>query len=135
LHSHFDLERSEQTARVLKALSHPAVRVLAHPTGRRIGHRPAIDLDIDAVITAAVENNVALEVNGHRDRLDLTAEHAALAIAGGALLAANSDAHRIGEMGNIANSVATMQRAGIAPSSVVNTKSVGAFREWAGAIG
>ena len=135
LHSHFDLERSEQTARVLKALSHPAVRVLAHPTGRRIGNRPAIDLDIDAVITAAVENNVALEVNGHRDRLDLTAEHAALAIAGGALLAANSDAHRIGEMGNIANSVATMQRAGIAPSSVVNTKSVGAFREWAGAIG
>lgn len=135
LHSHFDLERFEQTARVLTALSHPAVRVLAHPTGRRIGTRPAIDLDIDAVIAAAVENHVALEVNGHRDRLDLSAEHAALAVVGGAVLAANSDAHRIGEMGNIVNSVATMQRAGIAPSSVVNTMSVGAFQEWAGVTG
>jgi DNA polymerase (family 10) len=135
VHSHFDLDRFEQTARVLKALSHPAVRVLAHPNGRRIGNRAAIDLDIDAVIATAVENHVALEVNGHRDRLDLSAEHAALAVAGGAVLAANSDAHRIGEMGNVANSVATMQRAGVAPSSVVNTMSVDSFREWAGVIG
>ena len=135
VHSHFDLDRFEQTARVVKALSHPAVRVLAHPTGRRIGNRPAIDLDIDAIVDAAIENHVALEVNGHRDRLDLSAEHAALAVAAGAVLAANSDSHRIGEMGNVANSVATMQRAGIAPSSVVNTMSVEAFQEWAGVIG
>ena len=135
VHSHFDLDRFEQTARVLKALSHSVVRVLAHPTGRRIGNRPAIDLDIDAVIGAAIENQVALEVNGHRDRLDLSAEHAALAVAAGAVLAANSDSHRIGEMGNVANSVATLQRAGIAPSSVVNTMPVEAFREWAGVIG
>ena len=135
VHSNFDLDRFEQTARVLKALSHPAVRVLAHPTGRRIGNRPALDLDIDAVIAAAVENHVALEVNGHRDRLDLSVEHAALAVAGGAVLAANSDAHRIGEMGNVANAVTTMQRAGIPSSSVVNTMSVGTFREWAGVIG
>ena len=135
LHSHFDLERPEQTARVLTAVSHPAVRVLAHPTGRRIGNRPAIDVDFDAVIAAAVENNVALEVNGHRDRLDLSPEHAALAVAAGAYLAANSDAHRIDEMGNIANAVATMQRAGVAPPSVVNTLPVGEFREWAGVTG
>jgi len=135
VHSHFDLDRLEQTARVLKALSHPVVRVLAHPTGRRIGNRPAIDLDIDAVVAAAIENHVALEVNGHRDRLDLSAGLAAMAVAAGAVLTANSDSHRIGEMGNVANSVATMQRAGIAPSSVVNTMSVEAFREWAGVIG
>jgi DNA polymerase (family X) len=135
VHSHFDLDRFEQTARVLKALGHPVVRVLAHPTGRRIGNRPAIDLDIDAVIAAAIENQVALEVNGHRDRLDLSAGLAATAVSAGAVLAANSDSHRIGEMGNVANSVATMQRAGIAPSSVVNTMSVGAFRKWAGVIG
>ena len=135
VHSHFDLDRFEQTARVLKALSHPVVRVLAHPTGRRIGNRPAIDIDIDAVVAAAIENHVALEVNGHRDRLDLSAGLAAMAVAAGAVLAANSDSHRIGEMGNVANSVATMQRAGIAPSSVVNTMPVEAFREWAGVIG
>ncbi len=135
LHSYFDLDRLEQTTRVVKALGHPVVRVLAHPTGRRIGTRPPIDLDIDAVISAAIENDVALEVNGHRDRLDLSAELAAHAVAAGALLAANSDAHRIGEMGNVANSVATMQRAGVHPSSVVNAMPVDEFREWAGVSG
>jgi DNA polymerase (family X) len=135
VHSYFDLDRFEQTARVLKALGHPVVRVLAHPTGRRIGNRPALDLDIDAVIDAAIENQVALEVNGHRDRLDLSAGLAAMAVTAGAVLAANSDSHRIGEMSNVTNSVTTMQRAGIAASSVVNTMSVGAFREWAGVIG
>ena len=130
LHSHFDLDRSEQTDRVLKALSHPVVRVLAHPTGRRIGNRPAIDLEVEALIAAAVGNHVALEVNGHRDRLDLPVELAAIAAAAGALLAANSDSHRIGEMGNVANSVATMQRAGVSAASVVNTLPVDQFRAW-----
>jgi DNA polymerase (family X) len=135
LHSYFDLDRSEQTARVLKTLSHPVVRILAHPTGRRIGARPAIDLDIEAVISSAIENDVALEVNGHRDRLDLSATLAAQAVAAGAFLAANSDSHRPGEMGNIANSVATMQRAGVGPASVVNTMPVDRFRGWASRLG
>jgi DNA polymerase (family 10) len=130
LHSFFDLDRSEQTARVLRALGHPVVRVLAQPTGRRIGARPGIDLDIEAVIATAIEHDVALEVNGHRDRLDLSASHAAKAVAAGGLLAANSDAHRIGEMGNVANAVATMQRAGVGPHSVVNSWPVDTFISW-----
>lgn len=132
LHSNFDLDRSEQTARVLTAMEHPVVRVLAHPTGRRIGTRPAVDLDIEAVISSAVENRVALEVNGHRDRLDLSASLAAQAVAAGAMLAADSDAHRIGEMGNLANAVATMQKAGVRPASVVNALPLDRFREWVG---
>ncbi|HET9202070.1 MAG TPA: PHP domain-containing protein [Acidimicrobiia bacterium] len=130
LHSFFDLTRDEQTARIVRALSHPVVRVLAHPTGRRIGARPAVELDIEAVIAAAIDHDAALEVNGHRDRLDLSATHAALAVSAGALLAADSDAHRVGEMGNIANSVATMQRAGVSPESVVNTWSATRFMAW-----
>jgi len=132
VHSNFDLDRHEQTARVLLAMEHPVVRVLAHPTGRRIGTRPAIDLDIDAVISTAVDNHVALEVNGHRDRLDLSAPLAARAVADGALLAADSDSHRIGEMGNIANAVATMQKAGVGPGSVVNALPLGRFTDWVG---
>jgi DNA polymerase (family X) len=132
VHSNFDLDRNEQTARVLLAMEHRVVRVLAHPTGRRIGTRPAIDLDIDAVIAAAVVNHVALEVNGHRDRLDLSAPLAARAVAAGALLSADSDSHRIGEMGNIANAVATMQRAGVVPGSVVNALPRARFTDWVG---
>ena len=135
LHSNFDLDRSEQTARVLTAIEHPMVRVLAHPTGRRLGNRPAVDLDIDAVISSAVENRVALEVNGHRDRLDLSARLAAQAIAAGAMLAADSDAHRIAEMGNIANAVATMQKAGVSSGSVINALPFDRFREWSRVFG
>ncbi len=135
LHSHFDLERTEQTARVLAAMEHPVVRVLAHPTGRRIGIRPAVDLDIDAVISSAIEHQVALEVNGHRDRLDLSAGLAARAVEAGALLAANSDAHRIGELGNVANSVATMQKAGVGLASVINTRPASLFLDWVSRTG
>ena len=130
LHSHFDLARDEQTARVLSAMRHPVVRILAHPTGRRIGIRPAVDLDVEAVIAAAVDHDVALEVNGHRDRLDLSADLATAALPAGAMLAANSDAHRMGELGNVANSVGTLQRAGVPPASVVNTLPVTRFRDW-----
>jgi DNA polymerase (family 10) len=130
LHSHFDLGREEQTARVLTAMRHPVVRILAHPTGRRIGIRPAVDLDVEAVIAAAVDHGVALEVNGHRDRLDLSADHATAALSAGAMLAANSDAHRMGELGNVANSVGTLQRAGVPPASVVNTLPVARFWDW-----
>jgi DNA polymerase (family 10) len=130
LHSYFDLERAEQTARIVKAMSHPVVRVLAHPTGRRIGTRPPVDLDIETIIDAASEHGVALEVNGHRDRLDLSASLVEKVLDAGGLMAANSDAHRIGEVGNVANAVATMQRAGATPESVVNCWPVGRFVSW-----
>jgi len=130
LHSHFDLDRDEQTARVLRALGHPSVRVLAHPTGRRIGIRPAIDLDLDEVIAGAIEHDVALEVNGHRDRLDLSAPLAAHAVRAGALLALNSDAHRVGELRNIDNAVGTGQKAGVGAGSVINTLPWSGLVEW-----
>jgi DNA polymerase (family 10) len=111
-------------------VSHPLVKVLAHPTGRRIGNRPPIAVDVAALIAAAIEHDVAMEVNGHRDRLDLSARHIEQALEAGALLAANSDAHRTGEMGNVANSVATLQRAGAGPDSVVNCWPAPRFLPW-----
>lgn len=130
VHSHFGLTRSEQTARVSTALSHPVVRVLAHPFGRRIGIRPCLDIDMDAVIASAIRHGVALEANGHRDRLDLPADWVATAAAAGALLAANSDAHRLGEMGNVANAVAILQRAGVTSDHVINTRDAAAMTQW-----
>lgn len=131
VHSYFGLDRDTQTKRVIAALEHPVVRVLAHPYGRRIGIRPPMDLDMDAIVESAVENGVALETNGHRDRLDLPAEWIEIAAEQGALFAANSDAHRPDEMDNIANAVATLQRAGVTPDRVVNTFAEEDFFEWA----
>jgi DNA polymerase (family 10) len=130
IHSRFDLGREEQTRRVTAALRHPVVKVLAHPTGRRIGIRPSLALDLDAVFAVAAEEGVALELNGHRDRLDLSAELTQRALAAGCLLAANSDAHRLGELSNVENAVATAQRAGVTPDRVVNTRDLEALIGW-----
>ena len=130
VHSHFGLDRDTQTLRIVRALEHPIVRVLAHPFGRRIGIRPPLDVDMEAVIDAAVGNDVALETNGHRDRLDLSADWILLAAGRGAVFAANSDAHRITEMENITNAIATLQRAGIRPERVINTLPASGMGRW-----
>lgn len=131
VHSHFQLDRDTQTARVIQALQHPKVKVLAHPFGRRIGIRRALAVDMDAVIDVAIGNGVALESNGHRDRLDLPADWIGRAAVRGALFTADSDAHRVEEMPNVANAVATLQRAGVTASQVVNTFALDEFTEWA----
>ena len=130
VHSYFGLDRDAQTKRITSALEHPIVRILAHPFGRRIGVRPAIDLDMDAVIDVAKAQGVALETNGHRDRLDLPPAWIAVAADRGAFLAANSDAHRVHEMDNIANAVATLQRSGVTPGRVINSFEVDDLSEW-----
>lgn len=130
VHSHFTLDRAAQTRRVVRAMEHPKVKVIAHLTGRRIGIRPPIDVDLEAVSAAAVRTGTALEVNGHLDRLDLSADGIRQAVERGVLLAANSDAHRLPEMGNAANAVGIMQRAGVPPEIVVNTWPVERFLDW-----
>ena len=131
VHSHFSLGQVEQTHRLVKALSHPAVRVLAHPFGRRIGIRPPIDIDFPAVVEAAVAGSVAFEVNGHRDRLDLPVTWIEVAADAGAVFAASSDAHRVSEMLNVENAVASLQRAGVGPERVVNAMPLEEFLAWA----
>jgi DNA polymerase (family X) len=63
VHSRFDLAAGEQTARILRAVAHPAADVLAHPTGRRLGQRKPMDFDVDAVLVACREHGVAVEAN------------------------------------------------------------------------
>ena len=132
VHSHFGLEAVEQTERVIRAITHPLTDVIAHPTGRRIGVRPPIDLDLRAVFEAAATSSTALEVNGHLDRLDLSVENVEQAAELGVLFAVNSDAHRPAELSNIFNGIKVLQRAGIPPSQVINTWEVGRFLEWLG---
>jgi DNA polymerase (family X) len=131
VHSNFGLDRDEQTARLIRAIEHPSVRVIAHPTTRRVGLRPPIDVDFDEILTAAARTGTALEVNGHIDRLDLSAELARRAHDAGVLLVADSDAHRPDEMDNVANAVAMLQRAGVPPEGVVNAWDPDRLLDWA----
>ena len=77
VHTHFELDREAQTRRLVTAMRNPAVRAIAHLSGRRIGLRPGIDLDVEAVLAAAEETGTAIEINCHLDRLDASHGRAA----------------------------------------------------------
>ena len=133
VHSLFDLDPDAQTRRVITAIRHPAVNAIGHLTGRQIGSRPGIDLDVDAVIEAAAETGTALEINCHLRRLDIAPEVARRAVAAGAHLVISTDAHTIGELDQMRWGVLNAQRGWVDKSRVVNTWPVDRFLAWVAA--
>ena len=93
VHSHFNLTRTDQTARVKRAMANPNVDILFHPTGRIINRRPPIELDMDEIIAYAKKTGTILEVNALPERADLKDEYIRAAIAAGVKLSIDSDAH------------------------------------------
>jgi DNA polymerase (family 10) len=122
VHSKFSLSRADQTARILRAMDHPRFNILAHPTGRLIGEREPYDLDMLRVLRKARERQVALEVNAHPERLDLTDVYCRMAKDEGVLLAINSDAHAPGEFDNLEWGVGQARRGWIEASDVLNAR-------------
>ena len=129
VHSGFNLPREAQTARMVRAISHPAVDLIAHPTGRILGGRPGYDVDIEALIEAAREHDTALEINASQ-RLDLSAENARLARDAGVLLCVDTDAHSTRMLGNIEFGVIMARRAWCEPKNVLNCKSAEELKAW-----
>jgi DNA polymerase (family 10) len=109
------------TRRVLRAIEHPAVHILGHPTGRMLPRRPASDLDMEAVCRAALAHGVALEINANPRRLDLKDDHAFLARQIGCLFAISTDAHSPRELDLMRFGVGTAQRGWVEAKDVVNT--------------
>jgi DNA polymerase (family 10) len=132
VHSRFSQAGPAMTARIARALEHPMVDVLVHPTGRRIGEREPYDIDLDALCAIARRHDKALEINGSPARLDLKDSHARRAAELGVRVAIDTDLHTPADAQNMALGVATARRAWIAPQGVVNTLPVGWLREWAG---
>jgi DNA polymerase (family 10) len=98
IHSAFALSREAQTTRLLRAIAHPSVDILAHPTARQIGRRASIDLDLERVLSSAVEAGVWLEVNAQPERLDLDAAACRRAATLGATFVVSTDAHSTAEL-------------------------------------
>jgi DNA polymerase (family X) len=123
LHAGQRRRESELTRMVTEAMRHPAVRALSHPKGRILNHRPENALDLDAVFAVATETGVALEVNGLPDRIDLSATHVEEALAAGAELVLNSDAHSERGLDSLDFALATARKAGVSAGSVVNCRA------------
>ncbi len=132
VHSHFDLPAEAQTHRVVTAMQHPAVDVIGHLTGRMIGRRPGIELDVAAVFDAAAATGTALEINCHLDRLDVPAE-LLLQARGRTDLTylISTDSHHADEYANVRWGVANARRGWVEASSVANTWAADRFLEWA----
>ncbi len=121
LHSRLDQPAEVVTERVLKALAHPRVCAMAHPTGRLIGSRDAAAFDMDRVLGRAAELGVAMEINSQPDRMDLKDVHARLAREKGVRLVIDTDAHSVAQLENIRFGVFTARRAGLTKADVLNT--------------
>jgi DNA polymerase (family 10) len=130
VHSAFRQTRERMTGRLLDAMANPFVHVLGHPTTRLIGSREPINFDFERVVEAAVENHVALEINGQPYRLDLTDTLARAAKEAGALFAINSDAHGASQLQDIRYGVFQARRGWIEAASVINTWTWTKLSRW-----
>ncbi len=119
----------EMTKRVEAALQNPFVRCLSHPTGRYINRRPENALDLDRAFELAVEQGVAVEVNGLPPRLDLSGEHVREALAAGVRIVCSTDAHSVAGLGNMEYAVRTARRGWATAENVLNTRPLASILE------
>jgi DNA polymerase (family X) len=129
-HAALTQEPAKATPRLLKAIEHPLVTILGHPTGRIINYREGLSPDIPALIKAAKQRGIALEINANHHRLDLRDTHAKLALESGVKLAINTDCHNLDNLDELQYGVLTAQRAGAAKSDVVNCMTNTALMKW-----
>jgi len=110
VHSHFSLGMTEQTDRILKAMDHPCVSILGHPTGRLIGSRRPYEMDIERVLRGAMERGCAIEINSQPQRLDLPDLFCKLGKEIGVKFAISTDAHDTQDLGLIQYGVSVARR-------------------------
>jgi DNA polymerase (family 10) len=128
VHSGLSQSEEEMTARLIKAIEHPHVDAIGHPTGRLLLRRPASRVHIEKVIDAAAANSVALEINANPNRLDLSDSHARLARDRGVKLIVSSDAHSTTELAFPQWGVLVARRAWATREDVLNTQPLETFR-------
>jgi DNA polymerase (family 10) len=131
VHDHFELDRAAQTARIVTAMKDPAVRMIGHLSARMIGGRPPIELDLDAIFTAARATRTALEINGALPRLDMSVEALRRAREQDVTFVLTSDAHEVGELDRVSFAALNAERAWIDPERIANAWTPDRLRAWA----
>ena len=129
-HTGLSQDPKKATKRLLKAIKHPLVHIIGHPTGRLVGKREGMSPDIRALADAAAEHKVALEINANYRRLDLRDVHVAIALEAGALIAIDCDVHHPDNYDQLRYGVLTGRRGGLTAASCVNTWADATLHEW-----
>jgi DNA polymerase (family X) len=121
VHSHFNQSIEEMTTRVLRALENPHVRILGHPTGRKVLGREGYAINIDLILKRAAELGVAVEHNASPARADLNDLNLRLAKQYGCRIVVDTDAHSTEELDQMRYGITQLRRAGLAPTDILNT--------------
>ena len=129
-HAGLTQDPKKATARLIRAIEHPMVHIIGHPTGRLIERRRGLEPAMDEVIAAAVEHGVALEINAHWLRLDLRDTHARAAVEAGCLIAINCDVHHAQDYDNLIYGVLTGQRGWLTKDLCINAWSKAKLHGW-----
>jgi DNA polymerase (family 10) len=130
VHSHFDLDRDAQTRRILAAMRDPAVGAIAHLSGRMLGRRPGIELDVDAILRGAAATGTAIEINAALERLDAAWEVLRKARGQGVRFVVSTDAHHTDDLDRMQWGARQAQRGWVDPDQVANTWPRERFLAW-----
>ena len=120
VHSHFDMDAKAMTRRFVAACENPRVNIIGHPLTRKVGRRPPVQVDFDALYAACARTGTALEVNASPDRMDLPPEHIAAARDAGVKFAVDTDAHSLVDLTNMRYGVAAARFGYLTTDDVIN---------------
>jgi DNA polymerase (family X) len=122
VHSSFRMTADQMTDRIIKAVEHPLVDAIGHPSGRKLERRAPYAFHVERVIEAAARTGTMLEINSNPDRRDLNETNARAAAAAGVPIVINTDAHRTAGFAVARYGVATARRAWLTAAQVVNSQ-------------
>jgi DNA polymerase (family 10) len=130
LHSSFTQERKQMTERIIKALTHPKVRIMGHPTGRLLSKREGVDANWSEVFAVAKQHDIAMEINSYPDRLDLPDALVYDAVKKGVKLCIDTDSHDVSGMVMTKYGVSVARRGWATSRDIVNTLGYNEFKKW-----
>lgn len=124
IHGSFDLTEEANTRRIQKALSHPKVKILGHPTNRTLNGREPISANWEKIFTYCAENKKIIEINAYPNRLDLPDDLIKQALSKKVKLIINTDSHEVSQMENMKYGVWQARRGYAQKSNIINTLSI-----------
>ena len=130
VHSSFRMDQKQATARVLKALSYPKVRIFGHPTGRKLEERNGLTFDWEQIFPLCKKRDIALEINAWPQRLDLPDMLVRQAVRAGVRCIINTDTHAQSHMDNMHCGISVAQRGWCEKKNIVNTLPTEEFKKW-----
>jgi histidinol phosphatase-like PHP family hydrolase len=130
VHSSFEQDRATMTKRFITAAENPRVNIIGHPLTRKVGRRPPVEVDLDALYAACARTGTALEINASPDRMDLPPQYIAAARQAGVKFAIDTDAHSLKDLANMRYGVAAARFGGLTTEDVINAWPLGRLEEF-----